>query len=267
MKLNSFESVLLRAPEDTSNPGTGNPAVPEATTPPMGPDLTKLLEQVLTPIAKSISDMRKEFQEADTRTNLRIKTVIDDLVSAQLDGPSNPPPPVPASTPAPTPVQTPPPIVEDMSKMQVVGLSSKLKQEQEQNRQNAARIEELVRDNRRTKIEAAISGAMSKLPWAADAVQDLVSSQMAAAAEVDADGKVKINGAEPLAAIKAYHAANAWAQPALPNSGSGNPGGVTRRPGDNSVDLRTYDPAKIDPNGEEFKRLLAQTRQQFGVGS
>lgn len=270
--LNRFQMGKLKAENDgTPSGGGGTTTTPDTTA---APDIAKLLnsmqESMTANFSKSISDMRKEMKDANDATNTRLKMVIDDLIEGSTTTTS--------STPITTTTPTPPPdttttttntnnnLVEDMIKMTAAAERRKLRESEDAKRQLEVRLEQLARDNNQIRIESAVNGAMAKLNWA-DGTYDIVANQMVGKAEIDADGKVKMGGMDPAQYITKFHAGNLWAQPAAQNAGSGNSGGVTRRP-DGSFDLKSYDPAKVDPSTPEgkaiFNKLLQQTREQFG---
>lgn len=261
--------------ENDGTPAGGGGSTTTAPDTNAAPDIAKLLmamqDSMTANFSKSISDMRKEMKDANDATNTRLKMVIDDLIegattttSSTSTTPVTPPPPPPDTSTTTT--NTNNNLVEDMIKMTAAAERRKLRESEDAKRQLEVRLEQLSRDNNQIRIESAVNGAMAKLNWA-DGTYDIVANQMVGKAEIDADGKVKMGGMDPAQYITKFHAGNLWAQPAAQNAGSGNSGGVTRRP-DGSFDLKSYDPAKVDPSTPEgkaiFNKLLQQTREQFG---
>lgn len=256
--------------ENDGTPSGGGGGTTTAPDPTAAPDIAKLLnsmqESMQANFSKSISDMRKEMKDANDATNTRLKMVIDDLVEGATTT-------TPHTTPAATTTTTPTTsettttttnnnLVEDAIKLTAIAERRKLKESEDAKRQLEIRLEQMSRDNNQIRIESAVNSAMATLNWA-EGTYEIVANQMIGKAEIDADGKVKMGGMEPKQFISKFHAGNLWAQPAAPNAGSGNSGGATRR-ADGSIDLRNYDPAKVDPTSDAFKKLLQQTREQFG---
>lgn len=267
--LNRFKLGRLMIENDGTSSGGGTTTPDAVAAPDIAKLLTSMQESMTATFSKSISDMRKEMQQANDATNTRLKMVIDDLVEGATT--STPHTTLTTTTTTPntssdtTPMTTTTNnLVEDAIKLTAIAERRKLKESEDAKRQLEIRLEQLARDNNQIRIESAVNSAMAKLNWA-DGTYDIVANQMISKAEIDADGKVKMGGMEPSQFISKFHAGNLWAQPAAPSAGSGNSGGASRR-ADGSIDLKNYDPAKVDPNSPEFKKLIQQTREQFGGG-
>lgn len=268
--------TMTRSPLFTENEGVpagGTPPTPPPAETPVsgsGPDIAKMLEQMSNNFTKSLSDMRKEMQDTKKQNDDRMRLIVDDILEVTTNQPK------PPSTPAPTSsgsnssgeststTSTAAATTEEAINMATIVTRRKLAAEQEARKVLEQQIIELTRDNRQTKIESSINSAMAKLQWADGQVSDLVASQMIQKAEIDADGKVKIGGADPGKFITDYWTQARWAQPAPVSSGSGNAGNTVRR-NDGSIDLGSYDPAKVDPKSDDFKRLIDQAKRSVGM--
>lgn len=255
--------------ENDGNPSGNTP--PEPAPGPPGAnvnDIAKMLESMSNNFTKSISDMRKELQDKLKATDDRLRLVVDDILEVTSQPKSAPPPVLPPTTttqtaPAPT---TDTASTEDAIKLATFATRRKWEQAEEAKKQLELQVAELTRDNRQTRIESAINSAMAKLQWADGAVSDLVASQMISKAEIDADGKVKIGGAEPFKYINDYWTNARWAQPAPVNAGSGN-AGTTVRDNKGNIDLSTYNAAKVEPGSEEHKKLIEQAKRYTGMST
>lgn len=229
-----------------------------------------MMESMSNNFSKAMSDMRKEMQDslkASTKaSDDRLRLIVDDILEVTTTTQNRPaattvPAPVtPAAAPSTTPTVDP----DEAIKLGTYASRRKMEQSEAEKRELAAQLEEMKRDNRAIKIESVINSAMAKLQWADAAVSDLISSQMIGKAEIDADGQVKIGGADPAKFISNYWEQARWAQPAPVNAGSGNSGGATRR-NDGSLDLSTYNPAMEKADGENLKRLIEQAKRMTGM--